>query len=187
MSFINAEAEKALTSAAKKGDKEAFGQLVLEFRDRAIFIAYSFAHNKEAAEDLAQDAFLKAFKAMPSFEEGQPFLPWFMRILKNTCLNEIKKKANTSNSSLEEMEEETFLEMVDNRPDPRERCASEEMKRKLWLCMERLKGNFREIIIMVHFLGLSYREVAESLNIPQGTVMSRLFNARQELKQLMTA
>ena len=184
--FLSPEEEKSIIREVQEGNVAAFEDLVNAYKQKAYYVALGFVGNHEDALDLSQDAFVKAFKAIKTFDLNSPFFPWFYKIIKNHCLNYIKKNQRVRNDSLEELEEETFAQFEDtNRPDPRDAYADSETRHLLWRAIDRLKPDFREIIIMKHFHNLSYKEIAEALDIPIGTVMSRLFNARQELRELM--
>ena len=183
--FLSPEEEKNIIRSVQTGVVSAFEDLVNAYKQKAYYVALGFVGNHEDALDLSQDAFVKAFKAIKTFDLNSPFFPWFYKIIKNHCLNYIKKNQRVRNDSLEELEEETFAQFEDERPDPRDVYADNETRHQLWRAIDKLKPDFREIIIMKHFHNLSYKEIAEALNIPIGTVMSRLFNARQELRELM--
>jgi RNA polymerase sigma-70 factor, ECF subfamily len=183
--FLSPEEEKEIIRKVQYGDVAAFEDLVNAYKQKAYYVALGFVGNHEDALDLSQDAFVKAFKAIKTFDLNSPFFPWFYKIIKNHCLNYIKKNQRVRNDSLEEMEEETFVQFEDDKPTPRDQYEESETRLQLWRAIDRLKPDFREIIIMKHFHNLSYKEIAEALNIPIGTVMSRLFNARQELRELM--
>ena len=183
--FLSPEEEKTIIRNVQEGDVAAFEQLVNSYKQKAYYVALGFVANHEDALDLSQDAFVKAFKAIKTFDLNSPFFPWFYKIIKNHCLNYIKKNQRVRNDSLEELEEETFAQFEDDRPDPRDQYADAEQRQHLWKAIDKLKPDFREIIIMKHFHNLSYKEIAEALDIPIGTVMSRLFTARQDLRELM--
>lgn len=183
--FLSPEEEKEIIRRVQYGEVAAFEDLVNAYKQKAYYVALGFVGNHEDALDLSQDAFVKAFKAIKTFDLNSPFFPWFYKIIKNHCLNYIKKNQRVRNDSLEELEEETFAQFEDEKPTPRDMYEESETRINLWRAIDRLKPDFREIIIMKHFHNLSYKEIAEALNIPIGTVMSRLFNARQELRELM--
>jgi len=183
--FLSPEEEKEIIRRVQYGEVAAFEDLVNAYKQKAYYVALGFVGNHEDALDLSQDAFVKAFKAIKTFDLNSPFFPWFYKIIKNHCLNYIKKNQRVRNDSLEELEEETFAQFEDDKPTPRDMYEESETRINLWRAIDKLKPDFREIIIMKHFHNLSYKEIAEALNIPIGTVMSRLFNARQELRELM--
>ncbi len=181
--FLTPDQEREIIRRVQEGDREAFEELVNAYKRKAYYTAVSFVNNHEDALDLSQDAFVKAFKAIKTFDLNSPFFPWFYKIIKNHCLNYIKKSARVRNDSIDELEEEQYMQFRENRPNPREQFEQNQEREQLWEAINRLKPDFREIIIMKHFHNLSYKEIADALDIPIGTVMSRLFNARQELRE----
>ncbi|MDD4278910.1 MAG: sigma-70 family RNA polymerase sigma factor [Candidatus Sumerlaeales bacterium] len=183
--FLTTIQEKSIIKKVQDGEVGAFEQLVNAYKQKAFYVALNLVKNHEDALDLAQDAFVKAFKAIKSFDLEAAFFPWFYKIIRNHCLNHIKKNQRIRNDSLQEIEEETYQQFQDTKPKPRDQYHTDETCNLLWNSIERLKPDFREIITLKHFHNLSYKEIAEALNIPIGTVMSRLFNARQELRDLV--
>lgn len=173
--------ETAVLVEAVKGDRQAFGDLVRAYQKRAYTIAYSFVGNREDALEMAQESFARAFKAMPRFDTQYPFYPWLYRIIKNTCLNHLKKKKRHGEVSLDGMMV-TGFDVRDMGPSPRGEARREELRRSLRAAMDALSPEHREILIMRHFQELSYKEIAACLEIPQGTVMSRLHAARKSLR-----
>ena len=183
--FLTSDEEKAIILRVQAGDNMAFEELANAYKQKAYYVAFNLVKNHEDALDLSQDAFVKAFKAIKSFDINAMFFPWFYKIIRNHCLNHIKKNQRIRNDSLEEMEEETYVQFEDTKPKPRDQFNTDETCTQLWRAIEQLKPDFREIITLKHFHNLSYKEIAEALDIPIGTVMSRLFNARQELRDLV--
>jgi RNA polymerase sigma-70 factor (ECF subfamily) len=183
--FLSPDEEKEIIRLVQNGESGHFEELVNAYKQKAYYVALGFVGNHEDALDLSQDAFVKAFKAIKTFDLNSPFFPWFYKIIKNHCLNYIKKNQRVRNDSMEELEEETYAQFEDTRLIPRDDYKATETRDILWKAIQRLKYDFREIIVMKHFHNHSYKEIADALNIPIGTVMSRLFNARQELRQKM--
>jgi DNA-directed RNA polymerase sigma subunit (sigma70/sigma32) len=105
--FLSPEEEKEIIRKVQYGDVAAFEDLVNAYKQKAYYVALGFVGNHEDALDLSQDAFVKAFKAIKTFDLNSPFFPWFYKIIKNHCLNYIKKNQRVRNDSLEEMEEES--------------------------------------------------------------------------------
>ncbi len=178
------ENERELVERWKCGDKKAFGALVRRYMADAYLIALGFTRNSEDARDLSQDAFIKAFQARDQFDPDRPFYPWFYRILRNRCLNFVQREARKSEPLCYE-----------NNPD-RERFASpsatplenlerDEQNRLLHAAIEALSFEHREVIVLKNFKGYSYEEIANTLAIPIGTVMSRLYYARKMLRKIL--
>lgn len=186
MSMLLAKADEAqLVARAQAGDDSAFGLLVRNFESRAFTVAYRLVRNEEAARDLVQDAFLRAYKALGTFDVKQPFLPWFHRILKNLCINWIKKESRQKHDSLDEMADDYFVQFASGDPTQADVAENNELREQLWDAIENLDPSHREIISLFHFHNLSYDEIANTLAIPIGTVMSRLWNARRMLRKHM--
>ncbi|MEM7306195.1 MAG: RNA polymerase sigma factor [Planctomycetota bacterium] len=173
-----------LMTATKNGDDAAFDQLVRSLRSRAFSIARSFVGSSDDAMELTQEAFLKTYRARDTYRETEPFLPWFHRILRNTCFSFLRKHRRLKRSSLSgrSEEDEGDWEIEAEVPDPSVGAENQEVSAVLQSCFERLSARDREILALRHFQELSYREIAHALSIPEGTVMSRLFHARRRLR-----
>jgi len=165
---------------AKRGDKQAFGKLVKAYMQKAYYIALSIVHNHEKAVDLSQEAFVKAYYAFDSFDEQRRFFPWYYRILKNACLGELRKNKRSVNFSAIA---ENIHDVVDDNISRQQKMEDDERKEQVWIAMNKLKENEREILLLREIHGQSYEEIAQLLGCPQGTVMSRLYTARQALKK----
>ncbi|NIO00854.1 MAG: sigma-70 family RNA polymerase sigma factor [Candidatus Latescibacteria bacterium] len=178
------ENEREIIARWKKGDKKAFEDIVRHFMTEAFLIAYGFVGNREDARDLSQDAFVKAFQARESFDPDKPFYPWFYKILKNHCLNHLKRHAKGHESLYQEDKpgRERFASVT---PTPLESLEKEERHKLLRIAIGRLSPEHREVIILKNFKSYSYAEIAEILEIPIGTVMSRLYYARKVLKDII--
>ena len=170
-----------LASRAKRGDIDAFGELVERFKERAYMIALGFVGNPDDAMDLSQEAFVKAFKAMRTFKEGSDFYPWFYAVLRNTCFNFLRKRKDRRESSLDAAQEYGF-DVPDNRPDPSTVLERSELRRLVRSELDNLAPVHKEILILRHYERLSYKEMAAVLECPIGTVMSRLYAARRALQ-----
>lgn len=173
--------EGAIVLQAQRGDRAAFGELTKLYQRRAYAIAYGFVGNREDALELAQEAFVRAYRAMSRFDTRLPFYPWLYRIVKNTCLNHLKKRRRRGETSLDGLMESGF-DAVSPGPGPERQAALGDLRVSIAVALEALNADHREIITLRHVHELSYREIAECLNIPQGTVMSRLHAARRSLR-----
>ncbi|MBC8451544.1 MAG: RNA polymerase sigma factor [Planctomycetes bacterium] len=182
---MEAEATRLMT-AAKHGDREAFESLVLALRARAFFVARSLVGSREDAMDLSQEAFLKTFRGRSTFQDDAPFLPWFHRILRNTCFSFLRKKGRIQRTSLTRLEDDApDWDLADDTPPVSTALERDETKALFWEAMGHLSARDREILILRQFEDLSYREIAHALDVPEGTVMSRLFHARRRLRDLL--
>ena len=173
--------EAAIVADAQRGDRAAFGMLVKAHQKGAYAIAYGFVRNREDALELAQEAFAKAYKAMDRFDTSMPFYPWLYRIVKNTCLNHLKKRKRRGETSLDGIMESGF-DVVAADPSPGHCATMNELRAAIAHALDRLSDDHREMITLRHIHELSYAEIANCLGIPQGTVMSRLHAARKSLR-----
>ena len=148
-------------------------------------IALGFVGNPDDAMDLSQEAFVKAFKAMRTFRDGSDFYPWFYAVLRNTCFNFLRRRKTRRESSLDAAQEYGF-DVRDGAPDPSVVLERKEMRAIVRAEIGKLAPVHREILLLRHFESLSYKEMASVLGCPIGTVMSRLYAARQALKARLT-
>ena len=169
----------------QSGRNDAFEGLVQKYMRRAHGVAMQFVQNSEDALDLAQDAFLKSFRAIGRFDTDQRFFPWFYKILKNTCLTFLKRKGLVRSYSLSAPDEDgSDYQLVDEASvSPDSVLVQGELRDEFWRAYEKLSLKDREILALRHFQELSYQEIADALDIPIGTVMSRLFHARRKLRE----
>ena len=156
----------------KGGDAEAFRHLVTRYQAQAIGHARAILADGEDARDAAQEAFLSAFRTIDRFDDERRFYPWLYTILRNRCLTMLADRKARQPESLDELE---VLAPSGSVP-PEDLIALER-------ALVALGPSEREIITLRHLDGLSYAEIADLLEIPAGTVMSRLFNARRKLRE----
>jgi RNA polymerase sigma-70 factor (ECF subfamily) len=158
------------------GDWEFFRQLVDKYQARAVGHALAIMGNREDALDAVQEAFLDAFRALGRFDHERQFYPWLYTILRNRCFKMLAGRERLEVSNLEEIQTEILA--------PASGLSPEEL-----LALERallaLSPEDRELITLKSLDGLSYRELAERLGIAEGTVMSRLYYARQRLREVL--
>lgn len=153
----------------RNGEREAFRHLVEKYQRQAISHATAILSSREDALDAAQEAFIDAFKALKQFDSSRPFYPWFYVLLRNRCFKLAARKR----------EMESIDETVIVAPNS---TAQSERILALENALRSLDMEDREIVTLKYFDGLSYNELAERLQIPKGTVMSRLFHARKKLQ-----
>jgi RNA polymerase sigma-70 factor (ECF subfamily) len=178
--------DRTLVMRAKRGEIQAFEQLVGRYKRKAYFVALSFVGNHEDALDISQDSFVKAFRSLKRFKVEFPFFPWFYTIVRNNCLNHLRRVRRRDERSLDELEESGFR-ALDTCAQPDEAAERTELRENVMKAIGQLEPHHREIIMLRHFQGMSYREMAETLGCPQGTVMSRLHSARQRLREMLEA
>ena len=173
-----------LMTATKNGDAKAFDELVSRLRGRAFTVARSFVGSREDALDLTQEAFLKTYRARDTYREGDPFLPWFHRILRNTCFSFLRKHKKLKRASLSGSagDDEADWEIESGVAPPSAGAEQGELMDAFRRAFDKLSSRDREILSLRHFEELPYRAIAHALEIPEGTVMSRLFHARRRLR-----
>ncbi len=180
---MNELTDDMLIIRCKTGDKNAFRILVERYKKQAYGFAFSYLRNAEDALNISQDAFIKVWNAIDTFIEGRHFRPWMFSIVKNLSINLIEKKKHRREISLDEAFEKSGFDIADSSDNPQKILEEKEIRGNIWKAIFDLKDEFREIIILNHFHDLSYHEISETLGIPEGTVMSRLYYARLELKK----
>ena len=169
------EIDVEIINRVKKGNKEAYGIIVKKYMKKAHFLALGFVGDTNDALDLSQMAFIKAYRSLSSFDQERPFLPWFYANLRNLCLNFVKRKKAIPMVPLEEA----------NQSDPAlyQKDHREDMKEIVGKAISSLSAEAKEVILLKYFQECSYSEMAEILNCPVGTIMSRLYYARKKLKE----
>jgi RNA polymerase sigma-70 factor (ECF subfamily) len=165
--------EREILRLVQKGDKEAYQMIVLRYMRPAYSIALGFLHNQQDALDVSQDAFIRAFRKLKLYDTEKPFFPWFYRLLKNLCLDHIKKVKRRNEVPLEEV---AFFS---------DRARNKELREDLWYGIEKLPLEQREVILLRYFRQMSYKEIAELLDKPIGTVMSSLYYAKKRLRAVL--
>lgn len=179
--------ELALVRAAKAGDITAFEQLVKRY-DRNIFrIAQHITHNREDAEDVVQDAFLKAYENLAQFQEQSKFYTWLVRIAVNESLMKLRRRRGDKIVSLDqdiETEEDTMpREIADWAPNPAQIFDQEQLREILGKTIQGLPPSFRTVFVLRDVEGLSTEETAEALGLSIPAVKSRLLRARLQLRE----
>lgn len=171
--------ELDLIRRAKTGDGSAFSLLVKAYLKRVYGAAYSFVRNTDDASDVSQEVFFRAFRSIRSFDETRPFYPWLHRITRNLSLNHLRRK----NGRTQDLEHEDML--PDTRGNPEQTYIKNENASDIERAIASLPEQYREIIVLKHYQDCTYAEMAEILSIPMGTVMSRLYNARVKLREIL--
>lgn len=180
--------ERSLIVRAQQGECDAFNRLVKHFQKRIYRAVFPLMGNAEDAMDVTQETFLRAYHALKRFEPGRPFYPWIYRIARNLGLSALSKKHRAGFTlSLETpvTEDEQPIQLADSDQNPREEAYQAEIQKRLAEALESLKPEDREILFLKDFNQHSYQEIAEIVDIPIGTVMSRLYYARERLRQKM--
>lgn len=182
---MTADTEMVLIRRAQAGDAEAFGQLVERHMRRAYFAALSLVGTREDALDLSQEAFARAYRARESIDPERPFYAWLYQILRRLCFNFVRdrrSRAQTMTAAGGWLADEAADRAW---PDPAQAFERTEARRLIAEAIEQLPPREREVLALKEFEGLAYKEIAELVGIPIGTVMSRLYAGRQRLAQVL--
>lgn len=178
--------EPALIQAARQGELEAFNQLVLHYQRPAFNVALRIMGEPESAADATQEAFISAFKALGRYRGGS-FRAWLMRIVTNACYDELRRRKRRPATSLEQMEERGATDELRSPVESPERAAQRaELAQAIEECLQALIPEFRTVAILVDLQGFDYREAAETIGKPLGTVKSRLARARAQLRECLS-
>ena len=180
MKVSNKEIDLGLVKRAKSGDYQAFDLLVLKYQSRLISTAFKFVKDVQIAEDIVQDSFIKAFKALESFREDSSFYTWIYRIAVNTSKNFLvskKRKSELLNSDLSE-EASYEIEPVETY-SPEDLLQATQLKKVITETIDQLGEDTRTALTLRELDGLSYEEIADVVNCPVGTVRSRIFRGRE--------
>jgi RNA polymerase sigma-70 factor (ECF subfamily) len=162
-----------IIEAVKLGDREAYRVIVDRYKRSAYHAALGLVGVPQDALDISQTAFIKAYRNLKRFDTGRSFLPWFYRILRNLCLDHIRRARRRREVPLTEA-----LVCVDD-------AMGDETRQALRRAIDALAVDHREIIVLHYFEGLAYKEIAAMLGKPVGTVMSTLYNARRQLRRAL--
>jgi RNA polymerase sigma-70 factor (ECF subfamily) len=173
--------ETELILKFKQGDKFAFRQLVEKYQDSVINVGHQFLRNKEEAEEMAQEVFLKVFLSTGSYRPQAKFSTYLFKIVVNSCLNKLRDKKKFSSSQLEE----NLPAPTEEQPD--KSLEREELKRLIKEAIDSLPENQRIVIILNQYEGFSYQDTAKILDCSVSAVESRLFRAKESLKKKLSA
>lgn len=176
-----------LVRRACSGDSSAADELANRYRKAAYLTAYQLLRNREDALDAAQDAFMRFFTHLDRFDRGRPVRPWLLRIVRN-CSRDLRRRGRVREADSLDTGgwEGNQVEVVDPGPAPSRAAERNELQKLVWQAMEQISEAHREILVLRDYQDLSYGEIAEILDIPIGTVMSRLHAARRRLRASIT-
>jgi RNA polymerase sigma-70 factor, ECF subfamily len=183
MVAIDSPDEKELLRRSIKGDKKAFGQLVTRHMKRAYYMARTFTGSHEEALDLSQEAFVRFWRSLRKFNPNKDFFPYYYVILRNLSLNSIRNKRIRALPFSFCTETGIIDSTEDGMAD--KTTTGSEVAEMIQTAMDRIPTEDREIILLKDMHGHSYKEIAAMLSIPVGTVMSRLYTARNRFRQRM--
>jgi RNA polymerase sigma-70 factor (ECF subfamily) len=174
-----------LIRRCREGDSNAFRGVVERYQERIRLLIYGIVFDRHLAEDLAQEAFIKAWQALPRFKGESTIFTWLYRIAVNLALDDKRRKQRSPLESLDDIPEAGTELPQSARLRPDRQAQSEEMRSALRRGMEGLSDAHRTVLILREWEGLSYQEIAAATGSSSGTVMSRLFYAREKMREQM--
>lgn len=177
MVTVQAVNEEELIAGAQRGDRNAFSELVRVHAQGVIKVVYRMCGDALVAEDAAQETFLRAWQNLPSYSPGTSLRNWLYRIAFNAGMDLVRRERRIMSENIED------LSLNDPRPGPESQASERERKSLVQQAVLSLPDASRAVLILREYEDLSYQEIAESLDIPIGTVMSRLSYARRLLKE----
>jgi RNA polymerase sigma-70 factor (ECF subfamily) len=179
-----------LVARSQGGDTAAFDLLVTRYRGKVYAMIVNMIHNDAEAWDLAQDAFIKAWKALPKFENRSNFFTWLYRITHNVTYDWMRKKKIHGSAEFDDSirpgdVEPGSLTTPNTEARPDDNLAQSETRSRIEAAIDELSEDHREVILLKEIQGCRYQEIADILDLSIGTVMSRLFYARKKLQTLL--
>jgi RNA polymerase sigma-70 factor (ECF subfamily) len=177
--------EAGLVRAAQGGDQAAFTEIVRHFQRPIYRVAYALTRNASDADDLAQETFVRAYQAIGRFRAGEPLYPWLSRIAVNLTYSLFRRRKRRPETSIEPLVESGRQWAADD--DPSERAAESERHERLAAAFAELSHEHQAVLTLRVVEDLSYDDIARTLGVPAGTVMSRLSRARVELRTRLQA
>jgi RNA polymerase sigma-70 factor (ECF subfamily) len=175
--------DEQLVARAQQGDKRSFDLLVLKYQHKVLALVRRFVRDPVEAEDIAQEAFVKAYRALASFRGESAFYTWLYRIAVNAAKNALdsRKRRPGSDVDIDEIEEFAFSDSLRVEENPESLLASEDLQRVVQETLAGLPDELRQALVLREFEGMSYEEIAAEMSCPIGTVRSRIFRAREAI------
>jgi RNA polymerase sigma-70 factor, ECF subfamily len=164
--------DRAAARACGTGKVDAFRHFVDRYQSRALSHARILTRNEADAADATQEAFVDAFRNLRAFDPGRPFYAWFYVLLRNRCIKQRSRRGTRWESEV--------------LPAPGVDPGLSEAHVDLWRAIQRLRADEAELVVLKHIEGWTYEELAATLGVPRGTVMSRLYEARQRLMTMLS-
>jgi RNA polymerase sigma-70 factor (ECF subfamily) len=166
-----------LIERCRTGDREAFQALLLEYEKPVFNAAYRMLNSRDDAQDVVQTVFLKVFENIDQFDPSRRFFSWIYRITLNESINWLGKS-----NRIEPLTHEAAFE----GKGPEQEVESAKVSSDVQAALMTIKSDYRSVVVLKHFLGCSYMEISQVLDIPEKKVKSRLYTARQQLKDALT-
>lgn len=187
----DAIATEALVERAKRGDNRAFEALVDIYKDKIYTYVLRMLRDPAEAEDVAQDAFLRAYQSLPKFRGASSFQTWLYRIASNLVIDSVRRQKRRQDGGvsldapMDTEEGQMARELADEHRGPEELAESAALQQEVAEAISQISPRLRTVLVLYDIEGMSYQEIADILGCPLGTVKSRLFNARAQLRELL--
>lgn len=182
--------DKQLVVRVQKGDRRAFDLLVVKYQQKIMSLISRYVHDSDEVQDVAQEAFIKAYRALPGFRGDSAFYTWLYRIAINTAKNHLVSRSRRPPGSDVDVEDAQFMDAGDALRDsanPENTLSGEELRSTVNYALSELPDDLRTAVTLREFDGLSYEEIAEVMECPVGTVRSRIFRAREAIDKSVRA
>ncbi len=177
--MLNDGDEKSLVERCRKGEDEAWRELVDRFSQKVYSVAYHFTLKREDAEELAQEIFLKIFENLHRYEGSFPLVAWVISLARNLCIDRYRRLKREKTFRF--VSDDAVAPMLRSSDDPAEAVLKKERTKLLFAALAEIPEDLAEILVLRDLDGLAYAEIGQALELPDGTVKSRLFRARTEV------
>lgn len=183
---MNALQEQKWVKAARRGDQDAFEQLVLAYQKRVFALTLRMCGNPEDAAEAAQEAFLAAWQGLNAFREEASFSTWLYRLASNACVDLLRREGRHRSSAGPSLDDEELqLEPADGAPTPQEAAERAELRNQIEEGLRALSPEYRQVLILREMHQLSYEEIGQALRLDLGTVKSRISRGRKRLQKFL--
>ncbi len=180
----NNSVDKQLVERVRRGDKRAFDLLILKYQHKIISIVGRYLGDQNDVQDVSQETFIKAYRAIPNFRGESAFYTWLYRIAVNTAKNHlVSKSRRPPNIDIDDGEFQNNSAVLRDNESPQASLATSQMEQVIFRSIENLPSELRIAVTLREFDGLSYEEIAKIMNCPVGTVRSRIFRAREAIEK----
>lgn len=184
------ETDRQLVARVQRGDKRAYDLLVLKYQHKIVGLVSRYLRDQDEVLDVTQEAFIKAYRALPRFRGDSAFYTWLYRIAINTAKNHLVSKSRRPPDTDLDIDEGEFQEAsgaLSQMENPENSLATEQLRAVVYQAIDDLAEDLKAAITLREFEGLSYEEIAEVMDCPVGTVRSRIFRAREAIEKKIAA
>ena len=177
--------DKQLVERVQRGDKRAYDLLVLKYQHKIVGLVGRYLRDQDEVQDVAQEAFIKAYRALPRFRGDSAFYTWLYRIAINTAKNHlVSRSRRPPDTDIDvDMEEGMHQESLSDMVNPENSLATDQLEAVVYKAIDDLAEDLKVAVTLREFEGLSYEEIAEVMDCPVGTVRSRIFRAREAIEK----